>query len=241
MVMTIKSSVPQNIIQNPDGWNPPFTTAGLLYAGLYGRGNLAKNFAPGGAGAVVTGAPVVSNHFATFDINNFIDTGVHVTKETTLVAIFKRVNPTKRQYFISTYRGSTDAGRSLVIDNGNPNMAIYSHYKDAADTSTVLFASSKMDITDGSPAFVYGRDTGKTLTIKDVTSQKGSNVTATGTSESFVNPALSYLIGRGIGNEVPQASSIAAALIFDRALSDGEIAAVYAYFQGYFARRGIVI
>lgn len=42
MVMVIKSNVPSNIIANPDGWNPPFNTDGLLYAGIYGRGNLSK-------------------------------------------------------------------------------------------------------------------------------------------------------------------------------------------------------
>ncbi len=52
MVMVIKSNVPSNIIANPDGWNPPFNTDGLLYAGIYGRGNLSKNFAAGGAGRV---------------------------------------------------------------------------------------------------------------------------------------------------------------------------------------------
>lgn len=242
MVMTIKSSVPQNIIANPDGWNPPFATNGLLYAGIYGRGNLSKNFAPGGTDAIVTGSPGVSSHFTTFDFNNFIETGVQVTKETTLIAVFKRINPTKRQFFISAYRGSTDAGRSLALDPGNPNIAIYSHYKDTAtDVSSVQFAASKLDITDGSPAFMYGRDTGKKLNIWNMTSQKGSGVTVPGTTESFVNPALTYRIGRSISSEVPEPASMGAALIFSRALSDGEIAAVYAYFQGYFSRRGIVI
>lgn len=60
MVMVIKSNVPSNIIANPDGWNPPFNTDGLLYAGIYGRGNLSKNFAAGGADAVVSGSPVVA-------------------------------------------------------------------------------------------------------------------------------------------------------------------------------------
>lgn len=96
--MVIKSNVPSNIIANPDGWNPPFNTDGLLYAGIYGRGNLSKNFAAGGADAVVSGSPVVSNHFATFDLNNFIDTGVPTAKETTLIAVVKKVNPTLRQF-----------------------------------------------------------------------------------------------------------------------------------------------
>lgn len=44
MVMVIKSNVPSNTIANPDGWNPPFNTDGMLYVGIYGRG-IAKNFA----------------------------------------------------------------------------------------------------------------------------------------------------------------------------------------------------
>ncbi|TCW17365.1 hypothetical protein EDF73_1014 [Raoultella sp. BIGb0138] len=242
MVMVIKSNVPSNIIANPDGWNPPFTTDGLLYAGIYGRGNLSKNYAPGGVDAVVTGSPVVSNHFATFDLNNFIETGVPTTKETTLITISKRINPAKRQYFIASYRGTNDAGRSLVTDTGNPNLAMYSHYKDpTTDVSSVQFAATKQDITDGTPAFMYGRDTGKKLTIKNMTSQTGANVIVPGSAESFTNPALTYRIGRSNSGEVPEASAIAVAMIFGRALSDAEIQAAYDYFQAYFARRSIVL
>ncbi|WP_413702587.1 hypothetical protein [Raoultella ornithinolytica] len=242
MVMVIKSNVPSNIIANPDGWNPPFTTDGLLYAGIYGRGNLSKNFAPGGADVIVMGSPVVSNHFASFDFNNFIETGIKTTKETTLVTISKCINTAKRQYFISSYRGMSDAGRSLVTDTGNPNLVVYSHYKDTTtDVSSVQYAATELEIKDGSPAFMYGRDTGKKLTIWNMTSQKGANVTVPGNAESFVNSALTYRIGRSKTSEVPEASTTAAALIFDRALSDAEIQAIYDYFKAYFARRGINI
>ena len=75
-----------------------------------------------------------------------------------------------------------------------------------------------------------------------MTGNTRNGATATATMESFVTPGLTYMIGRSHNNaEIPADNEIAAALIFDRALSDAEIAAIYAYFQGYFARRGISI
>ncbi|WNV95045.1 hypothetical protein RRJ51_16880 [Klebsiella pneumoniae] len=242
MVMVIKSNVPSNIIANPDGWNPPFNTDGLLYAGIYGRGNLSKNFAAGGADAVVSGSPVVSNHFATFDLNNFIDTGVPTTKETTLIAVVKKVNPTLRQFFISSYNGTGDAGRSLVIDKGTARLTFYSHYKNTeTNANTVLNCYATLNVTAGEPAFIYGRDTGKKINVASMTDKLSGENIPKAAFETIVNPELKYRIGRGISSEVPGASDIGAALIFDRALSDAEIKSIYDYFQAYYARRGISI
>ncbi|HFS8316983.1 TPA: hypothetical protein ACH2K1_000695 [Klebsiella pneumoniae] len=242
MVMVIKSNVPSNVIANPDGWNPPFTTDGLLYAGIYGRGSLSKNYAPGSIDAVVKGSPVVSNHFATFDINNFIETGVPTTKETTLIAITKKVSPALRQFFISSYNGTVDAGRSLVIDKGTAKLTFYSHYKNTeTNANTVLNCYATLNVTTGEPAFIYGRDTGKKINVASMTDRLSGENIPTAAFEAIVNPALKYRIGRSNNNEVPGASDIAAALIFDRALSDAEIKAIYDYFQAYYARRGISI
>ncbi|HBR8416434.1 TPA: hypothetical protein L9563_001834 [Klebsiella pneumoniae subsp. pneumoniae] len=245
MVMVIKSNVPSNTIANPDGWNPPFNTDGMLYTGIYGRG-LAKNFAKNGVDAVVSGSPVIDNHFAKFTANDFIDTGIANTKEATLIVIAKRKVETRRQFLISSYLGDRNFGRSVLIGSGAGALTIYSHYAgvngSGVETSLSYTAYFVPDPLDGSPAFLCGRDTGNTLTVSDVTGSKSDSRTASGTLESFVNPALTYMIGRSHNNaEIPGDNEIAAALIFDRALSDAEITAIYAYFQGYFARRGISI
>ena len=245
MVMVIKSNVPSNTIANPDGWNPPFNTDGMLYAGIYGRG-LAKNFAKNGVDAVVSGSPVIDNHFAKFTANDFIDTVVANTKEATLIVIAKRKVETRRQFLISSYLGDKNFGRSLLIGSGAGALTVYSHYAgvngSGEQTNLSYTAYFVPDHLDGTPAFLCGKDTGKTLIVSDVTGSKSDSRTASGTLESFVNPALTYMIGRSHNNaEIPGDNEIAAALIFDRALSDAEIAAIYAYFQGYFARRGISI
>lgn len=245
MVMVIKSNVPSNTIANPDGWNPPFNTDGMLYVGIYGRG-IAKNFAKNGADAVVSGSPVVNNHFAKFTANDFIDTGIENTKKATLITIAKRKVEARRQFLISSYKGDKAFGRSVLFGSGAGALTMYSHYtgKNASgEESNISFSTYFVpSLLDGSPAFIYARDTGKTLSLGDVTGNKNNSNTAPGTMESFVTPGLTYMIGRSHNNaEVPADNEIAAAMIFDRALSDAEITAIYAYFQGYFARRGISI
>ncbi|HDT0785494.1 TPA: hypothetical protein QIC19_002023 [Klebsiella aerogenes] len=245
MVMVIKSNVPSNTIANPDGWNPPFNTDGMLYVGIYGRG-IAKNFAKNGVDAVVSGSPVVNNHFAKFTANNFLDTGVENTKHATLITIAKRKVEAHRQFLISSYKGDKAFGRSMLFGSGAGALTMYSHYTGtnaSGEESNVSFSTYFVpSLLDGSPAFIYARDTGKTLSLGDVTGNKNNSNTPPGTMESFVTPGLTYMIGRSHNNaEVPADNEIAAAMIFDRALSDAEITAIYAYFQGYFARRGISI
>ncbi|HEN5337363.1 hypothetical protein [Klebsiella pneumoniae] len=245
MVMVIKSNVPSNTIANPDGWNPPFNTDGMLYVGIYGRG-IAKNFAKNGVDVVVSGSPVVNNHFAKFTANDFIDTGIENTKQATLITITKRKVEAHRQFLISSYNGGKAFGRSVLFGSGAGALTMYSHYTGqnaSGEESNISFSTYFVpSLLDGSPAFIYARDTGKTLSLGDVTGNKNNSNTAPGTMESFVTPGLTYMIGRSHDKgEVPADNEIAAAMIFDRALSDAEITAIYAYFQGYFARRGISI
>ncbi|CAJ1307274.1 hypothetical protein JRT83AECX_JRT83AEC_04880 [Escherichia coli] len=242
MVMTIKSNIPGDVIANPDGWNPGFTTDGLSYAGLFGR-SLTKNFAPGGGDAAVVGSPVVTGHFADFTGSNYIDTGISTTKNATLITVAKRKSGAGRQFLFSCFQGGENIGRSLSLEGGS--LVTYSHYKgvDAGGTTFNTWFTSQLALTalDDSPAFLSARDTGKTLYINDKTSNRSSRHTASGTVESFVNAELHYRIGKNLQTAASGPCSIGAALIYNRSLSDEELNAVYAYFQGYFSRRAISI
>lgn len=244
MVMTIKSNVPGDVIANPDGWNPPFATDGLLYAGLYGR-SLTKNFAPGGGDAIVSGSPVVSNHFADFSGANYIDTGISTTKDATIIIVAKRKSGAARQYLVSCFQGGENIGRSLVIEGATTALSTYSHYKGVnaggATVSTAFISTLALSALDNSAAFLSARDTGKTLYTNDKTSSLSNSVTASGTVESFADAALHYRVGKSLQKAASDPCSIGAALIYNRSLSDTELSDVYAYFQGYFARRGISI
>lgn len=81
----------------------------------------------------------------------------------------------------------------------------------------------------------------KKINVASMTDKLSGENIPTAAFETIVNPELKYRIGRGISSEVPGASDIGAALIFDRALSDTEIKSIYDYFQAYYARRGISI
>lgn len=247
MVMVIKSNVASNVIANPDGWNPPFSTEGMLYAGIYGRGELSKNFAPGRPDATVVGSPTLTDNFLSVDFNNYIETGVATTKAATLIAIAHRKAASTRQFFITSYKGTGAFGRSLLAEGASsPQIAIYSHYRGIDDKGTSVDAAKTTAIaqvkTDNSPGMMYCTDDGKILAIGDKTENRLFTApAATGTVESVENTAITYRIGRAISPEVPTSSNIAAALIFDRALPAAEIQAIYTYFQEYFARRSVII
>lgn len=245
MVMVLRSNVAGTSIANPNGWNPPFNVNGLLYAGIYGK-SLSKNYAKNGGDVAVSGLPVVDNHFAKFNANDFIDTGIENTKQATLITIAKRKIEARRQFLISSYKGDKAFGRSVLFGSGAGALTIYSHYAGTNASgveSNVSFSAYFVPVLmDGSPAFIYGKDNGSTLTIADMTGNKRNGATASGTMESFVTPGLTYMIGRSHNNaEIPGDNEIAAALIFDRALSDAELQDIFDYFVSYFERRGIHI
>lgn len=244
MVMVIKSNVPSNIIANPDGWNPPFSMNGLVYAGIYGRGSVSKNYAPGGIDAVVFGAPVVSDHFALLSEFDYLDTNIPTSKAATLIAVVKKTASADRQFIISSYAGS-NYGKSLLIDPPNARLTGYSHYKGnnsaGAPVNTAIGSWYPMSDADGRPALVFHRDTGQQLSLGDMTGNKVVNTQTPGDATAYVDPTLKFKIGHSNSNYKSSPTSIAAAMIYDRALSDAELEGVYQYFKAYFSRRGISI
>ncbi|HID8084414.1 TPA: hypothetical protein ACXIDR_003394 [Serratia marcescens] len=245
MVMVLKSNVSGTSIVRPDGWNPPFTVEGLKYANIFGRGNLTANLAPGGLPAVAHGNPLQKGEAVEFSTSNYLDTQVPTSEKATLIAIANNTDSTatNRCFLISSYKGSSDAGKSLVTQGATPSaLYVYAHYKgtDAEGNpfSNALSLGMNTRPTDRTPAFFHGRDLGNGLKIGDLTNEQSKNVTPSYPVASFANPALTYFIGQsrveGSSKHLNYAS-----LIYDRALSDEEVMEIYVYFQGYYGRRGI--
>lgn len=246
MVMVIKSNVSGASISNPDGWNPPFSTDGLRYANIFGRGNITANYAPGGTAGVVYGNPVKNGESVEFSSGNYIDTRISTSENATLISIADISHPqATRNFLISCSESAASPGRSLVIEGATPpNIAVYSHYKGTDDTGAAFDGarSAWFKENDNSKltAFLVARDLGNQLKIADLTNVRSTYATATGSVRSYAKPSLTYLIGTsrniGSGKHLNFAS-----LIYDRALSDDELTQVYNYFKGYFSRRGITI
>ncbi|HEJ9095883.1 hypothetical protein B7L73_12500 [Serratia marcescens] len=247
MVMVLKSNVSGTSIVRPDGWNPPFTVNGLKYANIFGRGNLTANLAPGGASAIAHGNPTQKGEAFEFSTSNYLDTRVPTSEKATLIAIANNTESTAtaRCFFISSFNGSTDAGKSLVMQGAAPPaLYMYSHYKgtDANGNPFNNAYSVGMNTrsTDRSPAFFHGRDKGNGLTIGDLTNDQVKSLTPGLPIVSFANPARTYLIGQSNVEGSPKHLNYAS-LIYDRALSDEELMEVYMYFKGYYGRRGMAI
>ncbi|HGM5304258.1 TPA: hypothetical protein ACKP17_000432 [Serratia marcescens] len=247
MVMVIKSNVAGASISKPDGWNPPFSTDGLKYANIFGRGNLAANLAPGGVPAVPHGDPTQKGEAVEFSTSNYIDTRIPTSEKATLIAIATNTDtrPPLRCFLISSYAGSVDTGKSLLTQLAAPAAIwMYSHYKgtDASGNpfSGALNISMSTRSTDSSPMFFHGRDLGNELKIGDMTNDQKKSFAPSFPVTSFANPARTYLIGQSYTEgSAPHLNY--ASLIYDRALSDDELRQIYQYFQGYYSRRGITI
>ncbi|WP_329906169.1 hypothetical protein [Serratia quinivorans] len=247
MVMVIKSNVAGASISKPDGWNPPFSTEGLQYANIFGRGNLTANLAPGGSPAVAYGNPTQNGETFEFSTGNYLDTRVPTSEKATLISIANNTDSTQtsRCFLISSYKGSTDAGKSLCTQGPTPSaLYMYSHYKGTGADGNPYNGAYSLGMntrsTDHSPAFFHGRDLGNGLKIGDLTNNQVKSVSPGAPVTSFVNPALTYLIGQSRVEGSAKHRQYAD-LIFDRVLSDEELMQIYLYFQGYYSRRGISI
>uniref|UniRef100_UPI0035C691B3 hypothetical protein n=1 Tax=Serratia quinivorans TaxID=137545 RepID=UPI0035C691B3 len=247
MVMVLKSNVSGAAIVRPDGWNPPFTVDGLKYANIFGRGNLTANLAPGGAPAIARGNPTQKGEAFEFSTSNYLDTRVPTSEKATLISIANNTDSTQtnRCFLISSYNGSADAGKSLCTQGPTPSaLYMYSHYKGTDSSGNPYSNAYSLGMnargTDRSPAFFFGRDQGNGLKVGDLTNDQIKSVTPGSPIVSFANPALTYLIGQS-RVEGSQKHLNYASLIYDRALSDEELLEIYAYFQGYYGRRGIPV
>ncbi|MGJ5822126.1 hypothetical protein ACSBQS_05740 [Serratia sp. H402Y] len=246
MVMVIKSNVPGATIANPDGWNPPFSTQGLRYANIFGRGNLSANLAPGGVAAVVHGNPSKVGEAFEFSTNNYIDTRVPTSETATLISIADISHKLGgRNFLITSFNGGNDAGKSLLIEGGSPaKIAVYAHYK-GTDSNGNKFDgayTSWFSEKDNSKltAFLVARDFGNKLKVQDLTNSMQQEVNSSGDIRSFANPALTYLIGQS-RKEGSTKHLNYASLIYDRTLDDAELRSIFEYFIGYYIRRGINI
>jgi hypothetical protein len=244
MVMVIKSNVAGASISRPDGWNPPFNTDGLKYANIFGRGNLTANLAPGGAPAIVHGNPIQKGEAFEFSTGNYLDTRVPTSEKATLIAIATNTESTasSRCFLISSFNGSTDAGKSLLTQGAAPaTLFMYSHYKGTDSNGNPFNNAFSVGMNtrsiDHSPAFFHGRDKGNGITVGDSTNDQVKSLTPGYPIVSFANPARTYFIGQSQVEGSPKHLNYAS-LIYDRVLSDEELMEVYAYFHGYYERRG---
>lgn len=244
MVMIIKSNVTGSAILQPDGWDPSFNTEGLIYANIFGRGNMAANYAPGGGVANVGGSPMIEGEFAVLSPVNYIDTGLKTGSSQTLIAIAKD-NPTtenseNRRFLISSQGPSGFAGKSLLLNINSSVLYMYSDYFYMVDgiEKNNYFSQALARENTSDVSFVFGRDYGNAIDVGDI------SVVQKKVIDGYPNTTKDYTyhVGtNGIDASNEGVIYIAAALIFNRAISDEEIKQVYSYFKDYYSRRGITI
>ncbi|GGJ14327.1 LamG domain-containing protein [Neoroseomonas lacus] len=227
---------------NPVGFMPPVSDA--LQSWHYLGGSLAqsaRNLAPGGADALVSGAPVVNAAFLTCDLSGYLQTSVPDNGDCTLLAAVKMPADfsfgSASAWCISGYGGGLTGPALFYGASGaspGARMGAIGAYS-VAGVSTFKQALSP-GVADGTTwrFFTATHKGGVGLTVSNITN--GTSGTTAQTEAVYPNPSRTFRIGAGyLGTAVPLDLSFAA--IYSRALSGEEQTSVYDAVKAYMARR----
>lgn len=232
--------------------------SGLLSVSFDGQ-TMGDNQKINGSDLSVVGSPVQVTEYTThYSVFNSLLTPFKDAEEETFIAVLRvyasgrGTNNTIMGIYPNT--GQTARGFGLGMLSSGSLFASASSYDGAeGNTSNVL---AKISASEGLPttwdtgewrcvaAKTYVEDTRVKVKITDLTSN------TTGTSQSVQNYTrdmrtgdqfISIGQGRGGGQDMVGDKEMAAALIYDRALSDDEITSMYNYLKNYFSNKGIAI
>lgn len=225
------------------GWaGCPVDATGLEMAFFFG-GTLArslKNYAPGKANAVATGAPTVNANSLIVSGSAYLTTAMADSASITLVAAYRSLAEVGT-IVIGNYAGASPSelrGTNLLaasdtIANGLNNL------QGQHSTPATSGVSSPGSFAVNTPVLhaVRFENATSTLTVNNATANTVSSSVIAGTHVA----GGPMMMGRGYVNDLPGQTEIYAALGFSRKLTDAELALLCQYLKVYAARRSITI
>lgn len=233
----------------------PVVPDGLAYLNFFGGSaeRTARNLAPGGAPGEIVGTPVYTTTSVRLTPkSHYIRTAVPQTASMTVLLVVKPLSIAQNAMAF----GNFGSPRTAAAGNSNGVFILLPANAGSTELANVRFTAAQpsgaasqninadlpQSLRVGSLQTVVGR-------LDDSTKQRRIMVPATGLQTSVVG-TLPTDIGVGpllIGSYYDATSAhiapleIAAAAIYTRALSDVEIARLYASVAAYFDRRGISV
>lgn len=233
----------------------PITDGLTLWSFLGGNAiKSAKNYAPGKAGSTVVGAPAFSERYATLLPGaNYLITQAPQSADATLIAIARPVSDAGANIF-SNYTSATvtappptTRGTDLYFEPSTPadgkvSLTYNQSIKDGSNDDQYASVTKALASNVGAFSMVSGRCINATGSrqVKDWT----TGLDATSTSGFAVNVGVTPLYVGGAPTISPyttNAVDIAFVAAYSRALSDSELAEIYAWAKAYYATRGITI
>ena len=206
---------------------------GLLFANFFGApGATARNLATGG-GATIFGSPAAAGLYAGMGSFGYLDSGIAEQPYFTFLAAFGQ-NANNPDNIVAMAVGNTYA-------NGKNGCGLFqrTNYLEATVTGTASDgttpATTDLQLAGAKGTFWLGaaRFDGLNLTLDNVT----NNARVTGTmagARQFAGATLQVGSGYGVGNN----SNIIGAAVYNRALTDAELALMVTAFRAYGVKVG---
>lgn len=204
----------------------------------------AINRAPSGGAAVVVGNPTFSDFGALLGPTAYLETAHPETTEFTLIAVVNK-NPSGGVALISTLAGSASSTQNAAL-----NFRIDTPVRMGADVKTTPDGGAEsfgfdFPAADTGPEFFAAACSSSTLTLMMPRNPPQDpdgirSVALAGTRDA--NTATWRIGSARVATALfPNSTVVYLVLIFNRALTELEIRAVYAEARAYFAPRGIAI
>ncbi|TKD32606.1 hypothetical protein [Azotobacter chroococcum] len=212
---------------------------GLEGCFLFGDGEemIAKNYAPGKNNATVIGTPTAGSASAVFDGDNYLQTDIAEEADMTLISVAR--DPT----FSAGDEFGALIGNNFAVANGG--VALWLNNNPAANANAIKGgASDSVAISLNTGVFglySYRAKSGAPSTLHAMTT--GQSATSASSGARTLDNARTLRIGR-IGSESESykgQNEQLLALIFSRALSDEEQAAIAAWARSYCTSKGITV
>lgn len=245
------------ISDNPKAVFVPPVREGLQFWNFFGGSsvNTGRNLATGQPAGTVVGAPVVDDYHARMTgMVNYVQTpAIPSTGGATLIAVFKPVLEADGASIISNGAsvsasiGGTTLGTSLYsVDTGGAdgNIKIRGHAglvsAGVSSTTDALIDSAAIALAGVDQMFVAFRSDPAT-DIRTLDNLTADARTVTPANDLPIDIGEAFRVGSQYNTNVDGAIDIYMAAIYNRPLSDVELAELQVFIRGYYARRGITI
>lgn len=230
----------------------PPVSEGLQYLNFFGKSanTLARNLAPGKAPAVIVGNPLLSANGAGLSyLERYVKTGVAQTKSVTLISVvmIPTVATNIWRHLISNFgrdnlTGGLKWGVSLGLKLDSPDIRNTLGLV-ATDGSAASSTGNAAAVTLGTPVCAVARvdHVAKMASVNNMTTGLNRSATYAAKYEPELNGE--FFVGSAVGARADSIGDVVTsfAAIYDRALTDGEVATVYAGLKAFYAAKGLAI
>lgn len=238
MGMAIRTKNAFSVISDPDSFNPDWNHADLKRCEVFTYSGIGGNMMIGESRSTAIASPTLVDGTPFAEFTSYGATVPHLRlamtdgELQTWILLFDPNNSTLQRLIMSSYAGTSDAlhpGISVVI-NENGQLGLFMGRQ---NVSTLAYSSQFVSLSafnSTKPMLLAVTLNGKTCTIKDLTNNLSNSGTLSSDYQRSHGPEI--YVGKGPNGTYGNAAGknrIASYMVFDRVLTDTELAEIHAY------------